>query len=112
MKRFEGHAKEITSVAISPDGSYALSGSDDNTMRLWEISTGKEVIMTGVYDEMTERSYPDYEGGTNAQRQMRDILRNKMEANGFVVYEFEWWHFDYNDWKTYRIENIPFSEIK
>ena len=81
-------------------------------LTLYELSTGKEVIMTGVYDEMTERSYPDYEGGTKAQRQMRDLLRNKMEANGFVVYEFEWWHFDYNDWKTYHIENIPFSEIK
>lgn len=81
-------------------------------LTLYSLATGEEVIMTGVYDEMTERSYPDYEGGTDEQRAMRDLLRSKMEANSFTVYEFEWWHFDYKDWKTYRIENIPFSEIK
>jgi D-alanyl-D-alanine dipeptidase len=42
---------------------------------------------------------------------MRDLLRSKMEAQGFTVYEFEWWHFDYNDWKSYRITNVPFEKI-
>jgi D-alanyl-D-alanine dipeptidase len=81
-------------------------------LSLYEIASGKEVKMTGEYDEMSERSYPDYTGGTNEQRRMRDLLRNKMEANGFTVNEYEWWHFDYQDWKLYRIQNIPFLEIK
>ena len=68
--------------------------------------------MTGVYDEMSERSYPNYTGGTEVQRKMRDLLRSKMEAQGFNVYEFEWWHFDFSDWKSYRIGNIQFSQIK
>ncbi|MEJ0105747.1 MAG: M15 family metallopeptidase [Bacteroidota bacterium] len=68
--------------------------------------------MTGVYDEMSERSYPYYAGGTETQRKTRDLLREKMEANGFKVYEYEWWHFDYQDWPSYRITNIPFSKIK
>ena len=81
-------------------------------LSLFDIASGKEIIMTGEYDEMSKRSYPDYTGGTEEQRKMRDLLRSKMEANGFVVYEFEWWHFDYKDWRSYRIENIPFSDIK
>jgi zinc D-Ala-D-Ala dipeptidase len=81
-------------------------------LSLYDLATGEEIEMTGVYDEMSERSYPDYTGGTNEQRQARDLLRSKMEANGFTVYEFEWWHFDYKDWRTYRIENIPFSDIR
>ena len=81
-------------------------------LSLYEISSGKEVQMTGVYDEMSERSYPNYLGGTELQRKMRDLLRSKMEAQGFSVYEYEWWHFDFNDWKSYRIGNIQFSEIK
>lgn len=79
---------------------------------LYEIATGKQVTMPGEYDEMSKRSHPDYKGGTDEQRRMRDLLRRTMEANGFVVYEFEWWHFDYKDWRSYRIENIQFTEIE
>ncbi len=35
-----------------------------------------------------------------------------MEENNFIVYEYEWWYYDFQGWKTYRIENIQFSEIK
>ena len=51
--------------------------------------------MTGGYDEMSDRSYPLYPGGTSRQRWHRDLLRHAMEAQGFTVYEAEWWHFDY-----------------
>jgi zinc D-Ala-D-Ala dipeptidase len=81
-------------------------------LSLYDLTTGKEIEMTGNYDEMTERSYPDYTGGTTEQKKMRDLLRLKMEAQGFTVYEYEWWHFDYKDWKDYRITNVPFSKIK
>jgi D-alanyl-D-alanine dipeptidase len=81
-------------------------------LSLYDLKTGKEIVMPGVYDEASERSYPDYTGGTEEQRKMRDILRSKMEANNFTVYEYEWWHFDYKDWSSYRIQNIQFSEIK
>ena len=81
-------------------------------LSLYEISSGKEVQMTGVYDEMSERSYPNYSGGTAEQRKMRELLRSKMEAHGFTVYDYEWWHFDFIDWKSYAIGNIQFSAIK
>jgi D-alanyl-D-alanine dipeptidase len=81
-------------------------------LSLYDLSTGKEIQMPGVYDEMSERSYPTYTGGTEQQRKMRDLLRSKMEAEGFTVYEYEWWHFDYKDWKQYRITNVPFSKVK
>ncbi len=80
-------------------------------LSLYDLRTGKEIEMTGNYDEMTERSYPAYTGGTDEQRKMRDLLRTNMEAEGFTVYEYEWWHFDYKDWKDYRITNVPFSKI-
>jgi WD40 repeat protein len=38
-----GHNGAIHSVAISPDDSYALSGSNDKTMKLWELSSGDEI---------------------------------------------------------------------
>ena len=72
----------------------------------------EEIEMTGNYDEMTERSFSDYTGGTEEQRKMRDLLRSKMEAKDFKVIHDEWWHFDYKDWKEYRITNVPFEKIK
>ena len=38
---FEGHTDTVLSVAFSPDGSFCLSGSGDDTLRLWDASTGK-----------------------------------------------------------------------
>jgi len=81
-------------------------------LSLYDLATGKEIEMPGIYDEMSERSYPGYSGGTVEQRKMRDLLRARMEANGFTVYDYEWWHFDYRDWPSYRITNIPFADIK
>jgi zinc D-Ala-D-Ala dipeptidase len=81
-------------------------------LTLFDLKTGKQVDMPSVYDEMSERAYPNYTGGTEEARRLRDLLRSKMEEQGFAVYDYEWWHFDYKDWKSYRINNIPFSEIK
>ena len=78
---------------------------------LYNLRTGKEVMMTGVYDEMSDRSYANYAGGTSLQRWRRNLLREAMEAQGFTVYEFEWWHFDYKDWQQYPILNIRFQDI-
>jgi D-alanyl-D-alanine dipeptidase len=81
-------------------------------LSLFDLKTGKEIQMPSEYDEMTERAYPTYKGGTAEQRQMRDLLRAAMEAEGFTVNEYEWWHFDYKDWREYPILNISFGQIK
>ena len=81
-------------------------------LSMFDLKTGKEVEMTGAYDEMTDRSSIKYTGGTEDQRRRRDLLRSAMESEGFAVYEPEWWHYDYKDWKQYPILNIPFSDIK
>jgi serine beta-lactamase-like protein LACTB len=80
-------------------------------LTLYDRKTGRPVVMTGGFDEMSDRSYPDYLGGTSLQRWHRDLLRRSMEAEGFTVYEAEWWHFDYKDWKQYAIGNRTFEEI-
>ena len=81
-------------------------------LTLYDLRTGREIEMTGVYDEMSERSYPDYKGGTPEQREHRQVLRAAMEAEGFTVFDTEWWHFDYRDWPRYAIQNIPFEESR
>jgi hypothetical protein len=36
-----GHAKRVTSLAVSPDGATLASGSYDRTVQLWDVATGK-----------------------------------------------------------------------
>ncbi|CCA76475.1 hypothetical protein PIIN_10468, partial [Serendipita indica DSM 11827] len=38
-----GHESGVNSVEFSPDGSQIVSGSDDNTIRLWDAATGQAV---------------------------------------------------------------------
>ncbi len=80
-------------------------------LTLYDRATGKPVEMVGGYDEFSDRSYPGYVGGTSLQRWHRDLLRRAMEAEGFTVYEAEWWHFDYRDWAKYRLGNRRFEAL-
>ena len=80
-------------------------------LSLYDLKTGKLIEMVGQYDEMSERSFPDYVGGTSLQRWHREILRTAMEESGFDVYEYEWWHFDFIGWEKYQILNKKFEEI-
>ena len=80
-------------------------------LSLYDLTTGEPIQMVSGYDEFSNRSFPLYPGGTSRQRWYRYRLRQAMEAEGFKIFEFEWWHFDYKDWKKYRIGNITFEEI-
>lgn len=79
---------------------------------LYERKTGRQVEMPSGYDDFTERAHINYTGGTAEQRRLRDLLRAAMEAEGFSVYEPEWWHYDYKDWREYPILDMDFSEIR
>ena len=37
------HNATVGTVAFSPVGNYVVSGSNDNTARVWEAATGKEI---------------------------------------------------------------------
>jgi len=80
-------------------------------LTLYDLKTGAAVKMPSGYDEMTQRAYADYSGGTPEERERRTILRQAMEKEGFTVYPQEWWHFDYKDWKHYPILNVRFEDL-
>ncbi|MBP9145407.1 MAG: M15 family metallopeptidase [Thermoanaerobaculia bacterium] len=81
-------------------------------LTLFDLATGREVEMPSPYDDFSERAHPDFTGGSPEARAHRDLLRAAMEAEGFTVYEHEWWHFDYRDWRSYPIQNLAFAEIR
>jgi len=54
------HKERVTSVAFSPDGSKLASGSGDNTVKLWDSATGKELASSGHTSYVTSVAFsPD-----------------------------------------------------
>jgi hypothetical protein len=43
IRKLEGHTDSIKSVGISANGRWLISGSLDNTIRLWDLKGGKEI---------------------------------------------------------------------
>jgi eukaryotic-like serine/threonine-protein kinase len=47
-----GHTGAVNDVAFSRDGATLATGSDDHTVRLWDVKTGRERILKGHTDEV------------------------------------------------------------
>jgi WD40 repeat protein len=59
--RLDGHNREISTIAVSPDGHYCMTGSYDKTIRRWNLETGScEMIYGGHQTLITSvRCSPD-----------------------------------------------------
>ncbi|KAI0413548.1 hypothetical protein F5X98DRAFT_351801 [Xylaria grammica] len=50
LQELEGHTGDISAVAFSPNGRYVASGSQDRTIRIWDVATGGCVnILKGYF---------------------------------------------------------------
>lgn len=51
LRHLYGHEKEINSVAFSSDGKRLVSGSFDNTVRLWNVASRRMIGTVGVHKD-------------------------------------------------------------
>ena len=42
IRTLAGHTEWVFTCAVSPDGSFVVSGSEDETLKIWDAKTGKE----------------------------------------------------------------------
>ena len=79
-----GHADFIDSVCYSPDGKYIASGSDDKTVKIWEVETGRELRTLGghSYDVNSVCYSPD---GKYIASSSRDSIKLWEVATGECI---------------------------
>ena len=80
---------------IAKQSSHSRGSTVDLT--LFDMKSGKELDMGSPFDFFGEISHPDYKGITREQAENRMILRNAMARNGFMPFDYEWWHFTLKD---------------
>lgn len=80
---------------IAKQSSHSRGSTVDLT--LFDMKSGKELDMGSPFDFFGEISHLDYKGITREQAENRMILRNAMIRNGFVPFDYEWWHFTLKD---------------
>ena len=107
---WEGTPENLKHFVANPENGSSHNKGCAIDIGLYDIETGKSIVMISGYDEFTERAYTNYMGGSKKQRDIRDMLIQVMERNDFTVYEYEWWHFNYNGCDS-GIMNYSFEEL-
>ena len=107
---WEGTPENLKHFVANPENGSSHNKGCAIDIGLYDIKTGESIVMISGYDEFTERAYPNYMGGSKKQRDIRDMLIQVMERNDFTVYEYEWWHFNYNGCDS-GIMNYSFEEL-
>ena len=70
VKEFAAHHGSLRILAFSPDGNTLASGDDDRTVKLWDVSTGEDLLMLeGYYRPGLDPSFlARWQGVGHAQR--------------------------------------------
>ena len=92
----QGHTSAVSSVAISPDGRYLVSGSGDFKIKLWELASGRELrTFTGHTNDVTSVAVtPDgrfvVSGGGDGTMRVWDLFSGKEVVRMVSFTNGEW----------------------
>jgi guanine nucleotide-binding protein subunit beta-2-like 1 protein len=85
LKSLVGHSDFVQDVQISSDGAFALSGSWDRTLALWELSTGnRRGVFRGHTNDVTSVAFsPDNRQIVSGSRDRSVKIWNTLALNKF-----------------------------
>jgi hypothetical protein len=115
IRKFVGHTGNINAVAISSDGRTVVTGSgarfdsekkytksDDNSLRLWDAETGKEIERVDLNERITDIAFmPDGQS----------LIVSGGEATRDGSAELSRWSLSESLWPTGSPQRFPVNEI-
>jgi len=97
QQTLEGHSGLIQSIAFSPDGKLLASGSDDRTVRLWDIATGnlqQSIDVNGIIRKLWFHTGEPYlatnVGLIRIQQSQTDVLPPQSHQRSQVFLKDNW----------------------
>lgn len=102
VRQYLGHSHSVTTVAFSPDGGTLISGSTDETARVWDVKTGRELQKFGT-EKLLDRGPRDPKAPSQMFRSITDVGFSKDGKYAFASggsLGFKIWQT--NDWSTHR----------
>jgi serine/threonine protein kinase len=94
LRELGHHAKLVTSVRFSHNGTRLASSSWDNTFRLWNVSNGRQILVRGCVDLLSPFS-PD------------DRYIGVPSPNGLALCELE----GNSEWREFCLPAVPDAQI-
>ena len=102
--------KDADFVADPAKGSRHNRGAAVD-LTIVDLTTGKEVEMPSEYDEFTDRARRNYTAGSSLSITDRNFLQDVMTRHGFIPLPSEWWHFDYKNWQSFELMDVPLTSL-
>lgn len=101
IRTLTGHSLSVSALAFSPDSRFLASGSWDQTILLWNISTGKKIKMFKGYADLTAITFsPNGKLIASGQGEIIRVWNLESEKNSFYMKSFK-----DNSWVVVTSEN-------
>jgi WD40 repeat protein len=94
---FQGHEDVVNSISFSPDGKTIVSGSWDETIKLWNVESGEFQTLLGHTDKVWRVRYSPMNGNMIASASTDKTVRlwnaktgeflGKLKGNTGIVYD-------------------------
>ena len=81
-------------------------------LSLYDLKTGQPLPMPSGYDEASPRAWHNYQEGDPQALKNRAILRDAMVSEGFEVFAYEWWHYDFRGWQACVTYDLWHEQIR
>jgi|AntRauTorcE11897_2_1112592.scaffolds.fasta_scaffold17390_2 D-alanyl-D-alanine dipeptidase len=117
---YRPYAATVKFYEVYPDTNFVAApwnGSRHNRgcavdVTLVDLASGKQLSMPTPFDDFTEKAAADYTQLSDSIIANRQLLSKVMKENGFAIYPYEWWHFDYTGWEHYNLLDLSFEELE